>query len=90
MESSISRTRSVSSRIVSPAGETTLYWAFDVTGRVEIHVDQPDGPLFALGNPSGSKKTGRWVKDGMTFFILEEGTGETLATVTVKVTREGC
>lgn len=63
---------------------------------VEIRVDSPDGQLFALKDASGSQTTGKWVTDG-TVFYLQDVTGgrpllpeHTLATVTVRLTTEGC
>jgi hypothetical protein len=38
---------------------------------VEIHVDSPDGVLFASGKGPGpgSSETGFWVKNGMRFYL---------------------
>jgi hypothetical protein len=51
-------------------GFTTLSWMTYATTRVEIHVDAPDGILFARTGPGMfSQKTGQWVRDGMTFYL---------------------
>jgi len=71
-------------------GQTTLAWTSYGTRRVEIHVNAPDGPAFAGGNPgSFSMATGHWVQDGMTFYLQNVSNGlpltgaNTLATVTM-------
>lgn len=71
-------------------GSTTLNWKVPTEGRFEIHVDSPDGPIFALVNPEGSKATEEWVKDGTSFFLVPEGGGEIVASVTLRVTKQGC
>ena len=38
--------------------------------------------LFVTGGSSGSATTGNWVTDGMTFFLVDSATGQTLATYT--------
>src|SRR5262249_42339064 len=60
------------------------------TTAVEIHVNSPDGPRFAGGDPgSFSVVTGPWVVDGMTFYLQNVSHGlpltaaNTLATVTM-------
>jgi len=60
---------------------------------VEVHVNSPDGPLFArtAGGHSGSAVTGKWVVDGTTFYFQNVSNGlpltsaNTLASVVVHV-----
>jgi hypothetical protein len=73
-------------------GETTLAWTSYGTSAVEIHVNAPNGPRFAGGDPGTfSVTTGHWVVDGMTFYLQNVSNGlpltsaNTLATVTMSV-----
>lgn len=76
----------------TPYGQTTLTWSAPTASTVEIHVNSPDGPLFASGQSTGSATTGTWVTSGMTFFLQNAGNGNptnysnTLATVTMQLT----
>ena len=72
-------------------GQTTISWdATDITDRVEIRLGAVDGALFTNGGPTGSHQTGRWVTDGMTFYLLDETNGSELDSETVGLTEEGC
>ncbi|MFZ0429981.1 MAG: hypothetical protein WAO20_17830 [Acidobacteriota bacterium] len=71
-------------------GQTTLHWKADGVSTVEVRVDRPDGPLFAMAGPVGSADTGHWVRDNMIFYLLNPNTGEVLASCTVRVTSAGC
>lgn len=80
----------------SGSGVTTLTWTSIGTTNVEVHVGKPDGDLFASTEASGTWTTGKWVSDGMVFFLQDVSGGKaltqenTLATATVKVTSQGC
>jgi hypothetical protein len=51
---------------------TTVEWdTAGLSNSVEVHVNSPDGPLFAAGGPSGSAITGPWVNDGMKFYLQD-------------------
>jgi len=72
-------------------GQTTLSWLAHGTSRVEVHVDAPDGLLFARHGPGRySQPTGQWVRDGTTFYLqnvskrLPLTSENTIATVTVR------
>ena len=71
-------------------GITKLTWNTTATSLVEIHVGKPSGGLLCKAGSSGSCETGKWVSDGMTFF-LQDSSGNatdpsaTLAAVTVQV-----
>lgn len=71
-------------------GETTLHWKVMARTTVEVHVEQPDGPLFAQGGAEGSARTGRWVRDGMWFFLTDPERDEVIAACRVRVTNAGC
>ncbi len=71
-------------------GKTTLHWNVPGVKSVEVHVGAPDGTLFTKGAPQGSQETGQWVRDGMTFYLLQTESKEIIAHVLVRVTDEGC
>ena len=66
-------------------GITTLTWNPGKPRMVEVHVNSPDGPLFARTAGSGTASTGPWVADGMVFYLedVSQGAPVTLATTTV-------
>ncbi len=72
-------------------GVTTLSWSSEGTDAVEVRVGAPDGPLLSRTAGSGSATTGKWVHDGMVFYLQDVSddaplTSEhVLATVTVRV-----
>jgi hypothetical protein len=72
-------------------GVTELVWTISPPRFCEIRIDAPDGKLFATASTSGSSKTEKWVKNGMTFFLQDVSGGRsltrenTLAEVTVEV-----
>ncbi len=71
-------------------GVTKLTWNTTATKFVEIHVGKPDGPLLCQGYSTGSCDTGKWVTDGMIFY-LQDSSGKvtdpsaTLAAVAAQV-----
>jgi len=67
----------------------TLTWASPSTNTVEIRVGSPGGPLV-FGGITGSKPTGNWVTDGMTFYMVNANNKRTLAKTTVSFDRTGC
>jgi Methyltransferase domain len=74
-------------------GQTTLSWLAHGISKVEIHVNAPDGPLFATAGPGcHSRPTGRWVRDGTTFYLQNVSRGlpltaeNTIATITLRST----
>jgi 4-amino-4-deoxy-L-arabinose transferase-like glycosyltransferase len=80
----------------SALGTATVSFAFPESMLVEVRINSPDGALFARPGVSGKSTTGKWVNDGMTFF-LQDVTGEkaltaenTLATASARLTTEGC
>jgi glycosyltransferase involved in cell wall biosynthesis len=75
----------------SSDGVTTISWSAQGVDAVEVRVDAPDGPLFGRSAASGSKQAGKWVLDGMVFYLQDAGSsggltaGNTLATVKIRV-----
>ena len=72
-------------------GQTTLSWLAHGTSKVEIHVNAPNGPLFATAGPGRhSRPTGRWVRDDTAFYLqnvskdLPLTAENTIAVVTLK------
>ena len=76
----------------SGAGITKISWQSSGTPSVEIHVNAPDGSLFAQGGPNGSLPTGKWVTDGTVFYLQNVAGGlpltaaNTIAKVAASVT----
>lgn len=71
-------------------GETTVSWMTYATSKVEVHVDAPDGLLFARTGPGRfSQATGPWVRNGTIFYLqnvsddLPLAAENTIATVTL-------
>jgi hypothetical protein len=57
-------------------GQTTLNWTSTGVTAVEIHINAPNGPKFAGGDPGTfSLATGHWVTDGMTFYLQNVSNG---------------
>jgi 2-polyprenyl-3-methyl-5-hydroxy-6-metoxy-1,4-benzoquinol methylase len=72
-------------------GFTTVSWMTHATNRVEVHLDAPDGRLFARSGPGiFSQKTGQWVHDGTKFYLQDVSDGlpltdeHTIGTVTLR------
>jgi hypothetical protein len=75
----------------SGMGETVLTWQY--TDNVEIKVrsgSNPEGTLFAMGGPTGSVATGKWVSDGTWFDIFDLRTKKLVSSVPVNTTVFGC
>jgi hypothetical protein len=70
-------------------GTTTLEWG-DLDA-FEIRMHAADGSLFAdqSGN-AGSQETGKWVKDGTVFYLVDKASGDTIQKLTVDTTALGC
>jgi hypothetical protein len=76
----------------SGLGVTTLNWNTAGTTTVEVRVNAPNGALLSRsGSGARSATTGKWVKDGMVFYLQDVTGGlpltaaNTLATTTVRV-----
>ena len=70
-------------------GTATLFWNAPGSSGVEVHVNSPDGPLFAQAGASSSAPSGEWITDGMRFYLQDTSSGtstspdNTLAVATV-------
>jgi len=73
----------------------TLSWTCDESLEVEVRVDAPDGPLLCRAGGPGTAATGKWVQDGMTFYLQDVTGGKplepahTLATTTLTLATAG-
>ena len=72
-------------------GRTTVSWTTYAVNKVEVHVDAPDGPLFAKSGPGiFSQETGPWVRDGTRLYLQNVSRGlpltpeNTIAVLTLK------
>jgi hypothetical protein len=66
-------------------GNATLTWNSPLTYNAEVHVGSPSGPLLSKGGPNGTATATGWVTNGMTFYLVDSGTGAVLNTVTANV-----
>ena len=69
-------------------GATTISWNAPGATSVQVRIGSPDGTLFASGGPAGSAPTGTWVTDGMTFYLQDLTSGNTLGSVVVHLQTE--
>ena len=74
----------------SGLGVVTIAWEAADFKAVEVRVGRPNGSLFASGGSVGSAVTGKWVRDGLTFYLQDPSSAETLAFATVNATHTGC
>jgi len=80
----------------SGTGVTKLTWTSVGPGVVEMHVNSPSGDLLARTGANGTATTGKWVKDGIIFYLQDVSQGKsltpenTLATFTAGITSAGC
>ena len=78
------------------AGIAKIAWDTSRARTVEIRLGAPNGRLLYRGNSRGATITGKWVTDGMTFYLQDATFGSatrpsnTLGTVRVSVTSNSC
>ncbi|MDQ1443672.1 MAG: hypothetical protein QOI20_136 [Acidimicrobiaceae bacterium] len=78
-------------------GVTSVTWTTAGVQNVEVHLNSPSGTRFAVTGPgTETRATGKWVTEGMTFYVQDVSGGKaltaanTLATVVVHLTTQGC
>ena len=72
-------------------GRTRINWnASEVADEVEIRIGSANGEVIFSGEARGSKKTGQWITDGMILYLLDRSSGETLDTLTLTHSEDGC
>jgi hypothetical protein len=59
-------------------GTATLHWNTPSSANTELHVNAPDGPLFAAGGSEGTATATGWVTNGMTFYLQDVSAGAML------------
>ena len=70
----------------SKLGVMKLTWSTTATKRAEIHVDGPGGALLCASFETGSCTTGKWVREGMTFYLQDSTVSKpTEATATLAI-----
>ena len=80
----------------SGLGITTLSWDVPANKRAEVHVASPTGAFLALSSGPGNQATGKWVGNGTVFYLQDTSdelpltAANTIATVLVSVTTQGC
>ena len=63
-------------------GQAMLAWRD--SDPFEIRVDAPDGKLYSIKNgQAGEQETGKWVKNGMTFYMIDSATQEVIQKLTI-------
>lgn len=79
----------------SGLGVTTLTWSAVGTTDLQVRIGSPNGTLFST-SPAASYPTDKWAAEGMTAYLQDVSNGKpltpenTLATVTFRVTSDGC
>jgi hypothetical protein len=77
-------------------GVANISWSFSGAKLVEVRVGSPDGGLVASAGAPGTKSTDKWVGAGSVFYLQDVSDGlpltadNTIATLTVNVTTQGC
>lgn len=80
----------------SGLGITKLTYNAKGPSQVDVRVDSPNGGLLAHTGVPGTATSGKWVSNGTVFYLQDVSDGKpttpenTLATLTVGVTTEGC
>ena len=64
----------------------TLYWYAPVVQSIQVRVNAPDGPLFAVYGNVGSASTEEWVRDGTTFYLQDATSGDPMSPVNTLAT----
>ena len=57
---------------------------------MQVRVNTADGTTFAASDGAGSQATGKWVRDGMEFFLVDSASGDVLQELPVDLTVFGC
>jgi len=71
-------------------GNSMTEMAWSDAGIIDVRLDSADGKLFASAGKAGSASTGKWVKDGQVFFMVDAANSEVLHQVKVQNTVFGC
>jgi hypothetical protein len=71
-------------------GITTLSWNAPGVTNTRIHLSAPNGVLFTSGGATGSVATGKWVGEGLTFYLVNAANNNVLASATASLITTGC
>ena len=80
----------------SGVGVTEVSWTLVPGTLGEVRVGSPGGTLFVQAGGPGTKATGKWVGNGVTFYLQNVSNGlpltaeNTIAKVAATTTSEGC
>ena len=75
----------------SGLGTTMLGWNAPGIASTQVRIGSATGTLFAQGGSSGRVQTGKWVTNGMVFYLIDSSNGATIGTYTANVsTTSGC
>lgn len=66
-------------------GQTTISWNSLGHTSLQVRINSPSGTLFASGGQIGQATTGVWVTPGMTFYLVDPGTGVTVDVISVSL-----
>jgi hypothetical protein len=72
----------------SGAGVATLSWNSPGHTSVDVRLGSPTGTLFSSNTSPGSAATGKWVTNGMQFYLLDHTTQASLANTTAYIDAE--
>jgi hypothetical protein len=73
----------------SGLGVARLNWSVKNVSIFQIRVESPIGPLLFQGS-ANTALTGKWVTNGMNFYLLDATNGKVLGSTTVNVTASAC
>jgi hypothetical protein len=71
-------------------GTTMLGWSAPGIANTQIRLGSSTGTLFAQGGSSGRAQTGKWVTNGLTFYLINSSNGSTIGTYTANVPSASC
>ncbi len=71
-------------------GKTRIAWFREGFGTVELRVGDPGGKLFVRSAAYGDPETGKWVRDGMKLYLLDDSNGGILAELVLRISVSGC
>jgi hypothetical protein len=66
-------------------GQTTIYWSAPGVSTVQIRVGSPSGQLFSESGSTGQGTTGKWVSNGLTFYLVNAQGGYVLGSIPMAV-----
>lgn len=74
----------------SGLGQTRIGWFREGFGTVQLRVGRPDGQILVHSGAFGTTETGKWVRDGLRIFLVNDSDSRVLASVTLRIDTSGC